>query len=136
MFQRGAPAPQWPSSRHSQDSPVSSETGVPSIPFTTATPAANVAVVVSFRKYRAKLVLPLLSVMPSFEAHLAWDLVPKPLGCSLSPESALASGATRTSAAVSVAAGSAIRASRMCLLRHGCHGELAGRLLASPPAAV
>jgi hypothetical protein len=53
---------------------------VPSIPLTTATPAANVTVVVSFWKYRAKLVWPLLSLMPCPAAHLAWDFFPKPLG--------------------------------------------------------
>src|SRR5215210_2519269 len=50
---RGAPAPQCPSNPYQNDKPSMFETGCPSNPLKSATPAAKVAVEVIFWKYRA-----------------------------------------------------------------------------------
>jgi hypothetical protein len=50
MSNRGAPAPQWPSVRHQNSRCFRLDTGCPSNPLMTATPAAKVGVEVSFWK--------------------------------------------------------------------------------------
>src|SRR3954451_22649129 len=94
-FQRGAPAPQCPSSRCSQESPVN---GCPSMPLTTAMAAANVAVGTFFSNSSAWAALPVESCWPCLAFQLACDFLPKPLGCSFRPSADAVAGSAMASA--------------------------------------